>query len=68
MKIRKRHHCRHNAPIQAKFPYSVSVFWRRVNGIYGADNKEFSRKHPDLDAAVEGYEARRRAAMSVGRA
>ena len=58
MKLRKRHHCRNNAPIQGKFPYQVPVFFRRVEGIYGADHASFSLKHPDLDMAVEGYKQR----------
>lgn len=58
MKLAKRHHCRNNAPIQAKFPFTIPVFFRRINGIYGADHASFSLKHPDLDQAVEGYKSR----------
>ncbi len=41
-----------------KAAFSTSVFWRRVNGFFGADSLEFDRKHPSLDNAVEGYKSR----------
>ena len=44
--------------ITSSYPYGVPVFWRRVQGILGADHKEFSAKHPRLDLAVEGMRAR----------
>lgn len=33
----------------------MSVFARRIRNIYGADCREYSRRHPDLDMAVKGY-------------
>lgn len=57
MKLAKRHHRRHNAPVQHGL-HSVPVFWRRVEGIYGADHRAFDAKHPDLPLAVEGYKQR----------
>lgn len=38
--------------------HSTSVFWRRVQGFYGADSAAYNRKHPDLEPAVEGYKSR----------
>ena len=38
--------------------FSTPVFWRRVQGFFGADHKAFSQKHLSLDGAVEGYKAR----------
>lgn len=38
--------------------YQMSVFARRIRNIYGADCREYSRRHPDLDMAVEGYKQR----------
>ena len=38
--------------------FSTPVFWRRVQGIFGADHRSFSNKHLYLDGAVEGYNAR----------
>ena len=35
--------------------YAMSVFWRRVNGCYGNDSKEFDLRYPNLEHAVEGY-------------
>ena len=63
MKQAKRHHCRHNASIQWSI-HQVSVFWRRVHGIYGADHREFDRKHPDLELAVDGMKQRIAAAQA----
>ena len=57
MELAKRHHCRHTAPIQ-KTLHQVPVFWRRVEGFYGADHRSFDAKHPDLELAVEGYKQR----------
>ena len=57
MKLAKRHHCRHNAPIQQTI-HQVPVFWRRVWGYYGADHRAFDAKHPDLELAVDGYKQR----------
>ena len=37
---------------------STSVFWRRVQGFYGADSAAYDRKHPDMEHAVEGYKSR----------
>ena len=39
--------------------YNMSVFARRVHDIFGADHREYSAKHPDLDFAVEGYKRRK---------
>lgn len=36
----------------------MSVFARRIRNIYGADCREYSSRHPDLDLAVEGYKQR----------
>lgn len=37
--------------------FSTSVFWRSVQGFFGADSETYSAKHPDMDAAVEGYKS-----------
>lgn len=58
MKTAKRHHRKHCLPIQEKFPFQTSVFYRRVKGVFGADHGSFSLKHPDLDMAVDGYKQR----------
>ena len=55
MKLKHRNSRRNVLPIQPNHPYQVSVFWRRVNGIYGADHKETDKKNPDLEEAVNGY-------------
>lgn len=44
--------------ITSSFPYGIPVFWRRVQGILGADHKEFSAKRKHFDLAVEGMRAR----------
>lgn len=44
--------------ITAGYPYSLSVFERRIRDIVGADWKQFSAKHPRLDRAVDGYKSR----------
>ena len=51
--------------ITSSFPYGITVFWRRVHGILGADHKEFSAKHKVLDLAVEGMRARLEAARAA---
>lgn len=38
--------------------YARSVFWRRVNNVYGADYREHDKRHPSLETAVEGYRSR----------
>ena len=38
--------------------YSTPVFWRRVKGFFGADSKEFDKKHPSLSGAVDGMKSR----------
>ena len=38
--------------------FSTSVFWRRVRGIIGSDNRTFDEKHPELSGAVDGMKAR----------
>lgn len=53
--------------ITSSFPYGVPVFWRRVQGILGADHKEFSAKHKGLDLAVEGMRARLAAAEEAAK-
>lgn len=42
----------------SKFPYNASVLMRRVNGIYGADSREFDKRHPRLEDAAEGIRKR----------
>ena len=51
--------------ITSSYPYGVPVFWRRVQGLLGADHKEFSAKHPLLDGAVDGMKARLAAAEAA---
>ena len=58
MKTAKKLHRRYCLPIQEKFPFQTSVFYRRVKGVMGADHVSFSLKHPDLNMAVEGYKQR----------
>ena len=38
--------------------HTMSIFWRRVNNIYGADHLSFDERHPDLELAVEGLRQR----------
>ena len=38
--------------------FSTSVFWRRVQGFFGADCHQFDSKHPGLSDAVDGMKAR----------
>ena len=38
--------------------FSTAVFWRRVHGFFGADEREFDIKHPELAGAVEGMKSR----------
>ena len=45
--------------------HSVPVFWRRVQGIIGADSKHFDALHPSLAFAVEGYKQRMAAAEAA---
>lgn len=40
--------------------HNMSVFARRVLGIYGADHRQFDEKHPDLEEAVQGMRERMR--------
>ena len=35
--------------ITAGYPYGLSIFERRIRNIMGADWKQYSAKHPDLD-------------------
>lgn len=51
--------------ITSTFPFGVPVFWRRVQGILGADHKEFSAKRKHFDIAVEGMRARLEAARAA---
>ena len=44
--------------ITSTYPYGVPVFWRRVQGIIGADHRSFSKNHKGLDMAVEGMKTR----------
>lgn len=37
---------------------SMSVFERRVRGIYGHDSGSFDQKHPDVENAAEGMRQR----------
>lgn len=37
---------------------SMSVFERRVRGIYGHDSRSFDLKHPDVEFAAEGMRQR----------
>lgn len=37
---------------------SMSVFERRVRGIYGHDSRSFDQKHPSLENAVDGMRQR----------
>ena len=52
--------------ITSSYPYGVPVFWRRVQGLLGADHRVFSEKHKRRDGAVEGYKAILNAKRSVG--
>ena len=52
--------------ITSSFPYGIPVFWRRVQGILGADHKEFSAKRKHFDLAVEGMRARLEAERPCG--
>ena len=40
--------------------YSMSVFWRRVHGYYGADARTYDSTHPGLEAAVSGMRSRQK--------
>lgn len=42
--------------------FAMSVFERRVRGIYGADSNSFNTGHPKLEDAVEGMRQRIRQA------
>ena len=44
--------------LREKGLHTESVFLRRINGIYGADCREFDKKHPRLEDAVEGIRQR----------
>lgn len=44
--------------ITAGYPYSLSIFERRIRDIVGPDAREFSAKHPILDRAVSGFKSR----------
>ncbi len=57
-KFTKQRKARRGPNITAYYLYSLSVFWRRVRGIYGMDNRDFSVKHPRLEDAVQGYLSR----------
>lgn len=46
---------------------SMSVFERRVRGIYGHDSRSFDQKHPSLESAVEGMRQRLAQAQSAAR-
>lgn len=54
--------------ITAGYPYGLSVFERRIRNLIGADWKQFSANHPQLDHAVEGYKSRMNTQRAVGRA
>ena len=44
--------------IREKGLHTESVFLRRINGIYGADYREFDIAHPSLEPTVEGIRQR----------
>lgn len=46
---------------------SMSVFERRVQGIYGHDSRSFDQKHPDLEGAVDGMRQRIAQAQAAAR-
>lgn len=46
---------------------SMSVFERRVRGIYGKDSRSFDQKHPSLESAVEGMRQRLSQAQKAAR-
>lgn len=46
---------------------SMSVFGRRVRGIYGADHLQHDAKYPELENAVEGMRQRIAQAKSAAR-
>lgn len=52
--------------ITSTYPFGVPVFFRRVQGVLGADHKEFSAKHKGLDDAVAGYQSIQNAKRCVG--
>ena len=47
--------------------HSMSVFERRVRGIYGADYLSFDKKHPGLEDAVQGMRQRIKQAQAAAR-
>lgn len=38
--------------------HTMSIFWRRVNNIYGADHLSFDARHPDIEPAADGLRQR----------